>query len=338
MDRFFNYIFGFSSFFGFLWICVTINKTLQQFNRLAEHEELLKEIPYIIKILSFSILGLNLFFILLIFFTYRTIKQLNTKLNDLPIENAILKQELNHSILNKKTLCSNTHNIMHEYRYLILELDSIMATHWRGDGEVSERDIERALENFESFIKSMLLNISDFFKSFTQDRCSACIKIVKQGKVKTFFRDPLCNRDRKRSDYNQDGTPTIYKVTDNYAFKIITDKTSKSRTFFCDKLEEFKGYLNVNPDWSKLYKACGVVPISKRIKKQWQKNEWNVIGFLCVDNIRGGFETKEAEDFLCAFGDLLYAFLLRYNELISIALEKGMSNEKIKTYSNWDES
>ena len=177
-----------------------------------------------------------------------------------------------------------------------------------------------------------------YFSSITQDRCATCIKILnEQGKIQTFFRDPISHRSRKKSDYNQDGTRFIYKLADNYAFDIITDEKFKQTTFICDNLKDFKEYKNTNPSWQKCYNACAVVPIQTRLLgTQGGGNKHHLLGFICVDNFKGGFESSEVKDLLSGYGDILYNVFVKYDKIVYTGATKGVTNERVKIYTCWN--
>ena len=79
-----------------------------------------------------------------------------------------------------------------------------------------------------------------------------------------------------------------------------------------------------------------MVPI--QIKLDPVKNKHLIIGFICVDNSKGGFETIETKDFLLAFGDILFNLFLKYDEFTKVAIEEGVKNDRIQIYTNWNDS
>jgi hypothetical protein len=85
----------------------------------------------------------------------------------------------------------------------------------------------------------------------------------------------------------------------------ITGKFTGPNFFLSNNLLELEQqgkYRNFNPKWKSNYNACLVVPIRATARYDYNKN----IGFLCVDNMKGGFDEKIAFNILAAFADLVY--------------------------------
>lgn len=344
MDRIFTYIFGFCSFLGFVWTIVTVNKTLNKIEPIKDQIQFYDEFSTIFLTLCGSILGLVIFFIFLVLYSSRKIRQLSTALMTLPLENRQLKQDINSQIFTNKSITDCMHNILHYYRNILYQIDHLLGQNKTSPDTCDKADFNTVYWAFDRFLLTLLANLSTCFNSITQDRCAACIKIInEEGRVRTFFRDPVSYRHRKKSDYNQDGTPFIYKVSDNSAFNRIIDTTVKKTTFFCDDLirleQSEEEYVNRNTEWRKLYKACAVVPIQSRFFNSKRiDNQSRVLGFLCVDNLKGGFETREVKDFLSGFGDILYNAFIKYGELAPIAVSKGVTNGRLQLYTHWNDS
>lgn len=328
-----NIIFGLCSLIGLGIAIPGIYNILSILDSNKDQPIFLAEIQTLFHSLGWAILLLLIFIIACLWYFSRLIDKLNCDLRELPIENNLLIEELNNQILINKTIAGCTHTILHYYRNITNSMDIIM----RGM-DITNDIVEKVIVEFEKFISLSLTNISSTCSVLTDDQCSACIKIIKDGLIKTHYRDPISYRLRQVSDFHGD-KPFIYHVSDNYAFKLITDPNYKETSFFCDDLIENKAYENRNPKWEQLYNATAVVPIEigeniDFIKRS--KSKKRVIGFLCVDNFKGGFEHRDIKDFISSFGDLLFNLYEKFDIFTEIVKEKGIENKRIQTYENWD--
>jgi hypothetical protein len=79
-----------------------------------------------------------------------------------------------------------------------------------------------------------------------------------------------------------------------------------------------------------------VVPIQANLSGSKRNNsEMRIAGFLCCDNMSGGFGSNEVKDFLSAIGDLLYSQLALYNQFTKLAKERRLTNENLREYDIW---
>ena len=132
----------------------------------------------------------------------------------------------------------------------------------------------------------------------------------------------MCIRDRSDIDTEVETYP-YYR---NTAFDCILGHEKKNFFLSNDLLElEKQGrYRNYNQKWKDSYNACLVVPIRAVAKIEYNKN----IGFLCVDNMKGGFDEIIAFNILAGFADLLYCHfqtIYYYKEAISPISLQGES-------------
>jgi ABC-type multidrug transport system fused ATPase/permease subunit len=200
------------------------------------------------------------------------------------------------------------HNFCHEYRKVVSEITE----------DLTEKDytsLEDRKSSFQRFLDYMVSNIKQTFDMITGDACSVCIKLLEQNKegawmVKTFIRDHISYRERS----NTDTFLPEYNFQANTAFKNILDEYCPESFYMRNDLKsEYKNghYNNANKNWDKFYNACLVVPIRRIIDKQ----NSTIVGFLCVDNQKGGFEDKIGLNTLASFGDLCYHLFISFNEL-----------------------
>ncbi len=322
-----TYVFGFSSLLGFI---ATIVFTVYQLSK----PQVSTDFKQILLILSISEGCLLVVFILLAVHYTGQIKNFS----ELEIQNNILKQEIKEKDRIRNSLVETTHNILHYYRYILYNLDQIIIKLQEAEKKVEEKEFLLILREFDEFNTTLLSNLRSLFGFLTGDSCAICIKIVKNEKFKTLFRDNISYRKRKKMDYGVDGSPLIYDVRDNTAFRMITSPEYGQTTFLCDDLLSVSGpgknwYVNKNMHWRNLYHACAVVPISKRILGE--KNKRHIIGFLCVDNMTGGLENQIVENYLSGIGDILYNLYEKQLFVVDKAIEKGVSHARIEAFKNW---
>lgn len=338
MNKVLNLVFGICSLVGLLVTLVTLNNTLNQLDLISEQNAVYENLATIYKTLGISIVALVVIFLLQSFLFNVNISKLQRDLGKLPLENENLTQYINHLIRVNRSTTNSIHNITHSYRYIYILLRDIVIDLRKSDSRTTEDECRKVCNEFDKYILSLLANITSTFNVITEDECASCIKAVKNNKVKTLYRDPDSYRDRKNSDYTQKGQIFIYSVTDNYAFNLIADDNSKETFFTCDDLNNHDRYHNRNHEWNNLYNATIVVPIQANLSGNKRKKEMRLLGFLCCDNISGGFENKEVKDFLSATGDLLFNLFYLYDRFSQLTKDKGFSNEILREYDYWDDS
>lgn len=338
MNKTLNFIFGVCSFLGLIVTIVALNNTLNKIELISGQPEVYKNLALIYKTLGISIVALIVIFLLQSFLFNVNISKLQRKLGELPLENKHLTEFINHYIRVNRSTTSSIHNITHSYRYIYILLRDIVIDLRKKDSKTTENECRKICNEFEKYILSLLSNITSTFNVITQDECAACIKILKNNKVKTLYRDPDSYRARKNSDYTQKGQIFIYNVVNNFAFNLIADEASKETFFACDDLSNHDRYFNMNHEWNKLYDATIVVPIQANLSGNKRKKKMHILAFLCCDNMSGGFENKEVKDFLSATGDLMFNLFHIYDRFAQLAKKKGFSNETLREYDYWDDS
>lgn len=105
------------------------------------------------------------------------------------------------------------------------------------------------------------------------------------------IQDPK-TRKRWLADENIDGNGLLH-YTMNTAFKDIL--TNSKRSYYMSNnlflLSRFRLYENQNKNWRKFYNATLVVPITLEEDAELIGRN-NVVGFLCVDNKKGRFDSN----------------------------------------------
>ncbi|MBE7438202.1 MAG: hypothetical protein HS115_07060 [Spirochaetales bacterium] len=236
------------------------------------------------------------------------------------------------------------HNILHQLRYILYLLSDFNFAFSQSSArtKIDRERMEKILRDFSLFMVFTLDNIKSHFDKLTGDDCSSCIKITHaKGHnlvCKTLHRDSGSYRSRKSNDFIDNKQTRTFPVRENTAFNIICSPHFKDTIFVSENLKERydRGeYTNSNPQWSTHYNACLVVPISIIPDKKLPYQRL-VVGFLCVDNFKGGFKHREAIDYLAGIGDILFPLLLEYDEFIRACKNKGANHEQIGKYLNWN--
>lgn len=187
------------------------------------------------------------------------------------------------------------HNFCHEYRAKLAIISNCTAG-------LSGADYLKIRAKFQKFLLFSLSNIKEAFDILTHDECSVCIKlIINDNEVKTYARDPVSYRERHDADLKL----TTFPIRGNTAFDNITNPCHPDSTYISNDLSKEAIYINKNPNWNKCYNACIVVPI-RILNSNASVPEYRIIGFLCVDNLRGGFDRQICLNILASFGDLYY--------------------------------
>lgn len=342
MDKTLNLIFGICSLLGLVITLVTLNNTLNQIEVVADGSIIYENLAVIYKTLGISVFALIGIFLLQSFLFNNNISKLQRELGELPLEkkhltdvNEHLTDIINHYIRVNRSTTSSIHNIAHYYRYTMILLMDMVIDLRKKNSTADEDKCRKICNEFEKYLFSLLASVTATIKVITQDECASCIKIIKNNQVKTFYRDPNSYRSRRNSDYTQNGALFVYDIADNFAFNLISDPNSKETFFACDDLEKHDRYYNRNYDSGKLYNATIVVPIQANLSGNKRKKEMHLLGYLCCDNMQGGFENKEVKDFLSATGDLLYNLFILFDRFYLLSNDKGFSNETLQDYGHW---
>lgn len=335
MNKNLNLFFGICSLLGLIITLATLNNTLHQIELIQDKTVVYENLALIYKALGMTIIALIVIFLVQAYRYNYSLEKLERDLGELPLENRNLVDYINYHIQIHKSTTNTIHNITHSYRYIYILLRDIVIDLRKEESPTSEKDCRKMCNEFEKFILSFLSNINSTVNVITQDECATCIKIIKDHKVKTLYRDPDSYRHRSNSDFTQKGEINIYKVENNYAFNLIADKSTKETFFACDDLSKHEKYYNINHEWNKLYNATIVVPIQANLSGNKRKKEMSLLAFLCCDNMEGGFENKEIKDLLAATGDLLFNLFHLYDRFVQLAEKKGIRNETLQEYEYW---
>lgn len=220
-----------------------------------------------------------------------------------------------------KALAKYNHNINHQFRQMEFEIYNMLFSSIVNP----EKEQATIASKFKGYLQNLTANVKGVFDVLTNDNsCSVYISGIKvkgyeteSGEqtrlfVNTIYRDPTSYRERTNIDMI---TPD-YNVADFTPFKTLMDRSLKCTSFACDDCSKFSNFRDRNHDWNKYYNACLCVPIRVRINKA--KNEHQEIGFLTVDNQKGGFENENAINLLCSYADILYMSWSMFSDLNNV--------------------
>lgn len=257
---------------------------------------------------------------------------------------------------------SNMHDILHDGRMttnlmqehitkssiFLLDYRSVKqesATDWIIKSEDRIKSLKQDFADDEMRVNAsfdlLLTKVADTFGTFTGDKCSACIKLIKRVNadgedrdfindeddlnnviVKTYKRD---SNTRGSRDYiDKEKALPSYHLNKNSAFyKIYESSTEKSWYMENDLKSLGSEYRNAHQDWAKHYNACLVLPI-RMPKNSGSANLY--IGFICVDNMKGNF-THDHRMWLAGIADNLFLmFTLFFEKNKQVNILSGLSS------------
>ena len=169
---------------------------------------------------------------------------------------------------------------------------------------------------FKSYLTKVLDLTASLFSTYTGIRCSACIKIFEGGEgdsanaitdhtarvnVLTLLRDSLSSGIRSKIDTK------LWKFDyhNNTAFYNIYYASKEPEYYVSDNLVQKAAdgiYRSDRDDWSIYYNSVAVVPI----RPYGDHVQEHCAGFLCVDNIGGGFDCDRCVNILNGIASDLY--------------------------------
>jgi hypothetical protein len=157
--------------------------------------------------------------------------------------------------------------------------------------------------------------LAEIFGLVTSHPCHASVKTFDRdsGEVATRTRDALIhNSDRVLADQHA----ARYNYSENTAFSVILgdDACDLFLSNWLKTLAFRGGYVNGNKDWKKHYAAAIVAPISSN-RHPGELTVGTVIGFICVDNKRGGFSEIYCRAVLVMFVAFFNDMMVKLGEM-----------------------
>ncbi|MCR6701227.1 MAG: hypothetical protein NVV68_08810 [Dokdonella sp.] len=203
------------------------------------------------------------------------------------------------------------HNINDQLRDRINELFAL-AEDINGGASPSPEELVDIRRTNEMFYLFLVDNIKILMDIITGDKCAVTMKIVDASNanvlmMRTFMRDAASYCARRGSD----SSAAEYPYYENTAFKEIL-AGARCNYFVSDNLSSEPTYSNSNPNWKRLYNATLVCPIRMQLNldEVTDRQEFSVLGFLCVDNFKGGLNRPDCIELLASIADSLFNHLL----------------------------
>ena len=311
-----DYVFGLSSLIGLVFTVVVTMVTIQDGNFTNSSMSVIAALAVV-----------NFLLCILLASQTRRLSFLHlVKSKRLSNQNKLKKNlDRKSNIINE--ICETTHNINDQMRDRIFELFDNYSREVNGGSDIASSNPDVLLQNFrrtnEMFHLFLIDNVRNVFESITGDKCSTCIKILvlddysEDILVRTYIRDSNSYRARKGSD----DKIFEYAYYENTAFKTILSSDNNESYYACDDLSSESTYINLNDKWRSIYNATLVAPI--RMKLGSPATDYSVIGFICVDNKKGGFDNEACINLLASVADSLYSHLVLLNSLVDKLEERS---------------
>lgn len=224
---------------------------------------------------------------------------------------------------NTRAVAQIVHNIQDQMRDRIHELFSY-SEHIAADVELSNAELIDLQRTNEMFYLFLVDNVKQMMDVLTGDKCAVTIKILTAGEdnavmVKTFMRDAISYASRKSAASGA----AQYPYYENTAFKEILSG-SKRNYFASDDLANEQTYSNSNANWKKSYNATLVCPIRMQLNEDElaERQDFSVLGFLCIDNNKGGLTGPDCVEFAASIADSMYNHLLLFHH-VAASVEFG---------------
>lgn len=182
--------------------------------------------------------------------------------------------------------------------------------------EIKTEEVDAELSyRFRDALHRILKDINHIFACYTGDRVHVSVKTFchdsdgnKTKDLETFLRDRE-NDWRRRWDTDQD-TPSIH-YNDHSPFSDILGN-GHSKSFVSNNLLYLhrRGlYRNSNENWSENYNAALICPLTRERDRK-KVNFDTVEGFLCIDNLKGGFDDAVVVHLARMFARVFYDIVL----------------------------
>jgi hypothetical protein len=174
--------------------------------------------------------------------------------------------------------------------------------------------IDSARTTTHTNMRDLINKAAEIFTEFTGTKCAVCIKLPRacgdKKMVSAFLRDSTSAAERINMEKKK------YGLDENSAFEHIAFR--RGPFFVCDDLLKAKAeddYKNSRDGWERAYTATIVSGI---FVPEQEDNTNNLLGFLCVDNIGGGFENSTCIRHITELSWRLSVMLYRYEMLEAI--------------------
>ncbi len=218
----------------------------------------------------------------------------------------------------------------------LLELKEIFSTRTKLSAYYSEFYLNGetsvdVVSGTTAYLNDLIVRTKAIFELQTNDECSVCIKLIGEtaplsdfsdATITRVFRDPSSQAQRMKYDqYEQ-------RIRNNTSLRYIFKDGQVGYFYFNNDLfhSSINGtYTNDSPNWYRRYNATAVCAI----KDPDRENPDDIIGFLCVDNMRGGFSPDISCNTLKTLSTSVF-YVLKNLALIQEAKSERIPNEKLK--------
>jgi hypothetical protein len=175
--------------------------------------------------------------------------------------------------------------------------DDILGPLVGGNGELSEDKYKLFTDRSRELLAKLCSRVAEAFTTLTRDKCCATLKIYNSetGEISTRARD--LGQPEYGSRHDVDRALPAFDYRQNTAFQEIIDgEKDFYKSNWLPFLALFEFYKNQNPNWMQWYQATVVLPLFVT-----EEGNSRIVGFLCVDNLKGRFRKKLARAVLQAY-------------------------------------
>ncbi|MCU4162506.1 hypothetical protein [Carboxylicivirga caseinilyticus] len=228
-----------------------------------------------------------------------------------------------------KQMAESFHYISHYNRNILNFLEKVDLE------DLNDQSYKEIVHRFSSFLVNVTSCLRQFYTTASGSVCAISIKIIDDEYkfVRTYFRDPISLKKRRRTDNYYHSGNGAYQTHENTAFDVILNEGYVNVFFANDDLQGLHKkhmYENSSPFWFENYNATIVVPISMIIAS----NERHILGFLTVDNNTGELNETSKVEFLFSVADLMYNALDKYFRISIFAQSKKIQHAELDKF-NW---
>jgi hypothetical protein len=272
------------------------------------------ELPFYSTVIAVNVVNLGLIFALM-----RLIKRNDNarrlgenlrkehkfELKILEDDNEDLRDQIDFMQASITALTKSNKAITHELKILKNRILIAIASDNTSDYHSIKTDVK-------SFLVFYTANLKNFFDKHTGDECAIYITMLTDESAdpqdkycETFFRDPTSYVERQHIDKKR----KRYLAKEFFPFKEITSYENGLTSFQCEDCNDLKHFHDRIPEWDKFFKAVISTPIQKPVKGSDGMVGNNTIGFLTVDNMKGGLSDLICLNCLKAYSDVFYDLL-----------------------------
>jgi hypothetical protein len=186
--------------------------------------------------------------------------------------------------------------------------------------EKSSIDLERATE---LYVDDLVYRAKLAFDRLTGDNCSVCIKLFAQTADGAYPETPVLTntiRDPSSAADRVTDSGQVIALAENTAFLYITGNASSNGFYLNNDLYRsylHGAYLNSRPRWFDYYNATAVCSIMNPAKTA----DAETLGFLCVDNFKGNFETSVSFTLMKSLSACLF-YVFKNLEIIRLGVRR----------------